>query len=325
MSLKELGEEICSERTLRDALNKGCPVRYGVLAALARKLRVPPAALVEKPSDRDRLQRTDKDAVINRFFATMFAGDADKAANEFAKDATLHLSGPHQWLRSLLGVPRTCEGQDQIRRGLRAICRLTKVVGAEEEQRQPLSDGRVLSEGWTRQRIVLNLKEVSYRYALFFDIAPGGIHGPDLQLMSWGDGSEVPTSGQNLVIAGIDNNGLLHIRTFDGAGVRTDTFETTNGSGALDLETTDASGAVLSDVPEASLPTAQSSAITTLKQQLPDLLRPHVLSSAQRDQILGEVTSIIGHASIQTLTMFFDTHAIAEAFGRTVHPPQVFS
>jgi ketosteroid isomerase-like protein len=175
MSLKELRKGICAERTLRDVLNKGHPVRYGVLAALARKLRVPPAALVEKPSDRDRLQRTDKDAVIDRFFATMFAGDADEAANEFAKDATLHLSGPHQWLQRLLGVPKTCEGQDQIRRGLRAICRLTKVVDAEEEQRQPLLGGRVLSEGWATQKILLNLKEVTYRYALFFDIAEGGI------------------------------------------------------------------------------------------------------------------------------------------------------
>jgi len=37
----------------------------------------------------------------------------------------------------------------------------------------------------------------------------------DLRLMSWGDGSGVPTSGNNLVIVGIDNSGLLHIRIFD--------------------------------------------------------------------------------------------------------------
>ena len=50
-------------------------------------------------------------------------------------------------------------------------------------------------------------------------------------MVSWGDGSKVPTSGKNLVITGLDNNGLLHIRTFDAAGVRTDTFETTDSSG----------------------------------------------------------------------------------------------
>ena len=49
---------------------------------------------------------------------------------------------------------------------------------------------------------------------------------PDLQLISWGDGSGVPTSGKNLVIVGTDNNSLLHIRIFDVNGVRTDTFET---------------------------------------------------------------------------------------------------
>ena len=51
--------------------------------------------------------------------------------------------------------------------------------------------------------------------------------GYDLRLMSWGDGSGVPTSGNNLVIVGIDNDGLLHIRIFDAGGNRvTDTDET---------------------------------------------------------------------------------------------------
>jgi hypothetical protein len=119
--------------------------------------------------------------------------------------------------------------------------------------------------------------------------------GPDLQLMSWRDGSRVPTSGHYLVIAGTDSNGLLHIRTFDLGGIRTDTFETRDNSGVLYLESADASGKVLLDAPESSLPAIQAGAITTLKQQLPGLLPPHVLGSAERGQVLSKVISIINH------------------------------
>ncbi len=114
--------------------------------------------------------------------------------------------------------------------------------------------------------------------------------------MSWSDGSGVPTSGHYLVIAGIDSDDLLHIRTFDLGGIRTDTFETRDNGGALRLDSADASGKVLSDAPESSLPTIQAGAITTLKQQLPGLLPPHVLGGAERDQVLSKVTSIINHA-----------------------------
>src|SRR5262249_9192012 len=49
----------------------------------------------------------------------------------------------------------------------------------------------------------------------------------DLRLMSWGDGTGVPTSGNNLIIVGTDNNNLLHIRIFDHDGHRVaDTDET---------------------------------------------------------------------------------------------------
>ena len=115
--------------------------------------------------------------------------------------------------------------------------------------------------------------------------------------MSWRDGSGVPTSGHYLVIAGTDSDGLLHIRTFDPHGIRNDTFETRDHSGALYLEFADASGKVLSDAPESSLPTIQAGAITALKLQLPGLLPPHVLGSAERDQVLSKVTSIIGPTS----------------------------
>ncbi len=73
---------------------------------------------------------------------------------------------------------------------------------------------------------------------------------PDLRLMSWGDGSEVPNSGIDFVIVGIDNNGLLHIRIFD------------------------AGGKCIIDTDETKLPGTQAGAISTLKQQLPGLLPP---------------------------------------------------
>ena len=91
-------------------------------------------------------------------------------------------------------------------------------------------------------------------------------------------------------------------------------YETTEG-GAPHLVYADASGNVLSDVPESSLPAAQAQAIAALKQQLPGLLPPHVLSDAERDQVLGEVTSIIGHtlaAGVRT-----DTYEATE--GGTPH------
>jgi hypothetical protein len=94
--------------------------------------------------------------------------------------------------------------------------------------------------------------------------------GFDLRLMSWGDGAGVPTSGTNLVMLGIDNTGLLHIRIFD------------------------ADGHLVTDAEETKLPGTQVGVIATLKQQLADLLPPHTLTSAEKAQLLSEVTSIIG-------------------------------
>ncbi len=121
--------------------------------------------------------------------------------------------------------------------------------------------------------------------------------GYKLQLISWGDGSSVPTSGRGLVIAGTDA-GRLHIRTFDLAGVPTDTYEAMEG-GARHLVTADASGHVLSDAPESSLPAAQAAAIAALKQQLPGLLPPHDLSDAEKGQVLGEARLVTGHTLLR--------------------------
>ncbi len=42
----------------------------------------------------------------------------------------------------------------------------------------------------------------------------------DLRVMCWGDGSQVPDQGKNLIIIGIDDNDRLHVRIFDAAGGR---------------------------------------------------------------------------------------------------------
>jgi serine/threonine protein kinase len=123
-------------------------------------------------------------------------------------------------------------------------------------------------------RVELEFSEPAYAYLLALN-TDGKVElclpeGFDLRLMSWGDGTGVPTSGNNLVIVGTDDNNLLHIRIFDPVGRRvTDTDETT-------------------------LPPAQAQAILTLKQQLPDLLPPHVMTDAEKAQVLREATSIVG-------------------------------
>ena len=99
----------------------------------------------------------------------------------------------------------------------------------------------------------------------------GRSRGFDLRLMSWGDGSGVPTSENDLVIVGTDNNSQLHIRIFDQGG----------------------NPVTYTIVDETKLPPAQTQAILTLKQQLPDLLPPHVLTDAEKAQVLREATSIV--------------------------------
>lgn len=98
------------------------------------------------------------------------------------------------------------------------------------------------------------------------------VPGPALRLMSWGDGSGAPIPGNNLdtVIVGIDDTGLLHIRIFD------------------------AGGKLVTDTDERKLFSTQAEKISTLKQQLPAWLPPHVLTDAEKAQVITEVTSILG-------------------------------
>jgi hypothetical protein len=88
--------------------------------------------------------------------------------------------------------------------------------------------------------------------------------------MSWGDGIGVPTSGKNVVIVGIDNNDRLHVRIFDQDGHR------------------------VTDIDETKLTAAQARAILALKQRLPGLLPPHVMTDLEKGDVLWEAKSIGG-------------------------------
>ena len=101
----------------------------------------------------------------------------------------------------------------------------------------------------------------------------------DLRLMSWGDGSAVPTSGKNLVVVGTDNNGSLHIRIFDAAGHRT------------------------RDEDETRLP-AQAAAIATLKRRLPGLAPPRPLTFDEKVQVIEEAILIVGAQTELTKVTF---------------------
>jgi len=93
----------------------------------------------------------------------------------------------------------------------------------------------------------------------------------DLRLMPWGEGTEVPTSGNNLVIVGTDNIGLLHIRILGATGKR------------------------IKDTDETQLPD-QAAAISTLKQRVAGLLPARVLTDAEKAQVIAEAASIVGQA-----------------------------
>jgi hypothetical protein len=91
--------------------------------------------------------------------------------------------------------------------------------------------------------------------------------------MSWGDGSRVPTSGKKLVILGIDNDDLLHIRIFDA-----------DGKGVMDTD-------------ETKLSDAQVVASLTLRRQLQGLSTPHVLTGGEKARVIRKVTSIVAQTS----------------------------
>lgn len=179
--------------------------------------------------------------------------------------------------------------------GSSCVFSLNQIVEGVDIADRTVCNVRLIRKGF----IVQGLKFGKTRIALWGD-------GPDLRLKSWGDGSGVPTSGQSLVILGTDGGGLIHIRSFDVAGIRTDTFERKDGSGSLHLVSTDASGKVLSDVLESSFGPIRSGAITALKQQLPGLLPPHVMTRPEMDEVIGEVRSIAGYIRDEDSIRTFD-------------------
>jgi hypothetical protein len=90
----------------------------------------------------------------------------------------------------------------------------------------------------------------------------------ELWLVRWGVDS-VASRG-NVIAVGIDNAGLVHIRTRDD------------------------NGRLVADTDEKKQPATHAAAFASLKQKLPGLMPPHPLSTAERNQVLAEVFSIIG-------------------------------
>jgi hypothetical protein len=79
------------------------------------------------------------------------------------------------------------------------------------DPREPDGDNDQLPDGAekyrTEVRIFDGVKSVVYSAAEF-----------NVQVMPWGDGTGVPTSGQSLIIFGVDDDDRLHIRIFDARG-----------------------------------------------------------------------------------------------------------
>jgi multidrug efflux pump subunit AcrA (membrane-fusion protein) len=105
---------------------------------------------------------------------------------------------------------------------------------------------------------------------IYVGLADDDAFSYDLRLMSWGDGSGVPTSGRNIVIIGIDNDGLLHIRIFD------------------------ASEEKVTDTDETEQPETEAKAIAALKRQISGLKPPQMLTAAQKAELVSKATSIVG-------------------------------
>jgi hypothetical protein len=138
--------------------------------------------------------------------------------------------------------------------------------------------GRILADRVSPAQVG-GLPKLSYRHTI------NSMIGYDLRLMSWGDGSGVPKSGKKSVILGIDNNGRLHIRTFDADGKRMDTDET---------KFFQASQPLRSPTPEE---VRQGAAIAALKPRIPGLLPPHLLTSAETTQLQRDLTPILGQTA----------------------------
>ena len=193
---------------------------------------------------------------VTRWFGPLKAGDHDAARQLVQRYFEALARRARDRLRD---APRTAENEEDVALStLDSFCRGVKLGRFPQlDDRHAL--WRILVKILDRQAADQMKRELRHWQKGF-----------DLRLMSWGDGSGVLTSGKNLVIVGIDSNGLLHIRIYDAAGSR------------------------ITDTDETKLPAAQAAAIAILKQQLPGLLPPHVLTYAEKAQVISEATSIVG-------------------------------
>jgi tetratricopeptide (TPR) repeat protein len=159
----------------------------------------------------------------------------------------------------------TRRDQDQVKHAVAEIVSYTRLAGLDPKDLPAL------------KKKLIDLLRAHPAARRLADLYQGS--GYDLRSMSWGDGSGVPTSGNNLVIVGTDAAGLLHIRVFNAGGNR------------------------VTDKDETQLPGTQAGAISALKQKLPGLLPPHVLTDAEKAQVLQEVTSILGQTQNSDIAM----------------------
>jgi hypothetical protein len=111
--------------------------------------------------------------------------------------------------------------------------------------------------------------------------APAGWDTYDAQVVAWGDGSGVPTSGNKRVIVGTDTGGVLHFRIFDDHGVK------------------------VLDTDESKLPAQQNAPVMALKSRIPGLLSPHPLTADEKAQLVRDVRSIVGYTAWDSLRIPF--------------------
>ncbi len=112
---------------------------------------------------------------------------------------------------------------------------------------------------------------------------------PQVQVVSWGDGSNIPI-GDNLLVTGIDNKGLLHIRIYD------------------------VCGNVVSDLTQKQIPISQTEAIANLTQQINNLAPSFTLTSDQAAQIYAEATALAS-LSVSTFTFVAPGASITATVG----------
>ncbi len=98
--------------------------------------------------------------------------------------------------------------------------------------------------------------------------------GAELQVVSWGDGSEVPASGKNMVVVGTDDKGLLHIRSFN------------------------ADGKLATDTDETKLPANKGEKIADLKQRLASLSPARAPTGAEKAEVLEKLSSLVGQTQV---------------------------